>query len=346
MQSEYYSAASPAGRNVGPGLQQAYSKQEGVSERSSRRQVPREMAGLRVDQALALLFPEHSRSRLQGWLLQGHIRIVFARGAPVTAAIPKPKQRVWGGEAVVLEPPVETGKGENKAEAIGLDAIFEDDAILVINKPAGLVVHPGNGNWQGTLLNALLHHLPGLDEIPRAGIVHRLDKDTSGLLVVAKTLEAQTSLVRQLQARTVTREYLALVHGDLQQGGEVEAPIGRDPRQRTRMAVVNSGKPAATGYRVLQRFGAATLLECSLRTGRTHQIRVHMKSLGHPLVGDIVYGGRRRIADGIEPFERQALHAAHLALIHPKNDQPMRFEAPPPSDMNHLLETLRERCDS
>lgn len=340
MHSAHYNAAAVQ-RSVGEAAKRAgAAEHDSGSSALFRRQVPPQMAGLRLDQALALLFPEHSRNRLQRWLLGGHIRIEAPRSMAIGNIANKQNQRVWGGEAIVLEVPVESGDGVNLAEDIDLDRIYEDDEILVINKPAGLVVHPGNGNRQGTLLNALLHYLPGLDAVPRAGIVHRLDKDTTGLMVVAKTLQAQTSLVRQLQARTVTRQYIALVHGDLQYGGEIEAPIGRDPRQRTRMAVVSSGKPAATGYRVLKRYGTATLLECSLRTGRTHQIRVHMKSLGHALVGDTVYGGHRRVADGIDPFGRQALHALRLTLLHPHSGQSISFEAPLPPDLKRLLDTL------
>jgi len=223
-----------------------------------------------------------------------------------------------------------------QAEAIDLDIVYEDDALLVINKPAGLVVHPGSGNWSGTLLNALLHHAPQLQGVPRAGIVHRLDKETSGLLVVAKTLEAQTDLVRQLQARTVKRHYLALVEGNVEQAGKVEAPIGRHPTTRTKMAVVSRGKPAVTHYSVLQRFARHTLIECRLETGRTHQIRVHMQSIGHPLVGDPTYGSKR-----VHAFKRQALHAARLGLIHPVTHAAMEWEAPLPEDMHALLNAMK-----
>jgi 23S rRNA pseudouridine1911/1915/1917 synthase len=209
----------------------------------------------------------------------------------------------------------------------------------VINKPAGLVVHPGSGNWKGTLLNALLHHAPQLAAVPRAGIVHRLDKDTSGLLVVAKTLKAQTDLVRQLQARSMKREYLALVHGAVRGSGEVSAPVGRDPRNRTRMAVVPAGRHALTRYRVARRFAGASLLQCSLDTGRTHQIRVHMQSLGHPLVGDPVY--RRGRGAESTTLRRQALHAARLEFTHPSSGARRRFEAPLPEDFRLLLDSLR-----
>ncbi|MGB7543495.1 MAG: 23S rRNA pseudouridine(1911/1915/1917) synthase RluD [Burkholderiales bacterium] len=295
------------------------------------RQVPEALAGLRLDQALARMFPEHSRSRLQGWLREGHIRL-DERAA-------KPKQKIWGGERVEIHSQPDPSETSFRAERIALDVVYEDDDVLVINKPAGLVVHPGSGNWQGTMLNALLHHAPQLAAIPRAGIVHRLDKDTSGLLVVAKTLQAQTALVRQIQSRTMKRDYLALVHGAVRRDGEVAAPVGRHPRNRTRMAVVSGGKPALTRYRVLKRFAGATLLECGLATGRTHQIRVHMQSLGHPLVGDPVYREKRRGEEAIR-FPRQALHAARLAFVHPVSGVRKHFEAPLPQDFQALLDAL------
>jgi 23S rRNA pseudouridine1911/1915/1917 synthase len=245
------------------------------------RTVPQELAGQRLDQALARMFPEHSRSRLQAWLRDGHIQL-DSRAA-------KPKQKIWGGEEVRLAPQPGPEDLAHQAEHIELPVVYEDSSVIVVDKPAGLVVHPGSGNWNGTMLNALLHHAPELSRVPRGGIVHRLDKDTSGLLVVARTLEAQTDLVRQLQARTVKRDYLALVYGVVEREGSVEASIGRDVRVRTRMAVTGGGKPALTHNRVRQRFGSVTLLECGLSTGRTHQIRVHMHSIGHPLVGDPVY---------------------------------------------------------
>ena len=279
------------------------------------------------------MFPEHSRNRLQKWLREGHVRL-DARAA-------RPKEKIWGGERIDIRPqagPLETAL---RAEPIALDIVFEDDEVLVVNKPAGLVVHPGSGNWKGTMLNALLHHSPQLASIPRAGIVHRLDKDTSGLLVVAKSLRAQTELVRQIQARTVRREYLALVHGVVKTGGEVDAPVGRDPRRRTRMAVVGKGKAALTRYKVARRYTRATLLECSLGTGRTHQIRVHMQSLGHPLVGDPVYGGGRRSGPMAAGFRRQALHAVRLEFSHPGSGVRRGFIAPLPEDFRALLESLK-----
>jgi 23S rRNA pseudouridine1911/1915/1917 synthase len=252
-----------------------------------------------------------------------------------------PKSKVWGGEKVRISPAPDAAASADAPERIALDIVHEDAHIMVLVKPAGLVVHPGSGNWSGTLLNALLGHAPALASLPRAGIVHRLDKDTSGLMVVARTLEAQTSLVRQLQARTVRREYLALVHGIVSRGGKVEAPIGRHPSQRTRMAVVARGRPAVTHYEVLQKFEHATLLRCKLETGRTHQIRVHLQSLGHPLVGDPVYGKQRRSADpAMRAFSRQALHAERLALVHPASGVEMAWQAAPPADLSALLHAL------
>ena len=224
-----------------------------------------------------------------------------------------------------------------QAQAIEFPVVHEDDELLVVDKPAGMVVHPGSGNWSGTLLNALLHHGPALASIPRAGIVHRLDKDTSGLLVVAKTLEAHTALVRQMQARTVERIYLAVAHGVVSKDGSVDAPIGRDPRHRTRMAVVGSGRSALTRFKVLERYADATLLECRLSTGRTHQIRVHLHSIGHPLLGDPVY----RAAAARSKFPRQALHATRLAFVHPRTQQRLSFHSGLPGDMQALITALR-----
>jgi 23S rRNA pseudouridine1911/1915/1917 synthase len=251
-----------------------------------------------------------------------------------------PRHKVWGGETIDLVPSPDPETLAHQAEVIPLCIVFEDAALLVVNKPAGLVVHPGRGNWHGTLLNALLEHLPALAEIPRAGIVHRLDKDTSGLLVVAKSLMAQTDLARQLLARTVTREYLALVHGRVARDGKIEAPVGRHPVQRTRMAVVARGRQAVTHYQVIERFTRATLLRCRLETGRTHQIRVHMSALGHPLVGDATYGKR----NSAPAFPRQALHAERLALVHPETRKTMSWQAKPPADMRVLLASLRREA--
>lgn len=277
------------------------------------------------------MFPEHSRSRLQEWVREGRVEV---DGAPADV-----RRRLWGGERVVVRPeePASADPG-HAAQAIALNVIFEDEALLVVDKPAGLVVHPGSGIADGTLLNALLHHWPGAAAVPRAGIVHRLDKDTSGLLAVAKTVESQTHLVRQMQARTVRRTYLALVLGRLVGTGVVDAPIGRHPVHRTRMAVVASGREARTRWRALEALPGATLTECSLETGRTHQIRVHMASLGHPLLGDSTYAGRRMAA---HRFGRQALHAFRLALIHPGSGREMEWEAALPADFAALLDDLR-----
>ncbi|MDD3352735.1 RluA family pseudouridine synthase [Zoogloea sp.] len=288
---------------------------------------------MRVDLALARLFPEHSRSRLQSWLKAGRIRIA--------GASPDAKTKVWGGETIELSAEPSEAVLAEQPEAIPLDVVFEDDTLIVINKPVGLVVHPGSGNWSGTLLNALLHHYPASRALPRAGIVHRLDKDTSGLLVVARTLEAQTDLVRQLQARSVKRHYYALVHGAPQPSGEVNAPIGRHPVQRTRMAVTPGGREALTRYRVVERFERATLVECQLATGRTHQIRVHMTHTGHPLIGDATYGKSRSADPRLDAFPRQALHAWQLGLIHPASGEVCRWQVPLAADMEALLAELR-----
>ena len=312
-------------------------------------QVPAECAGWRLDATLAKLFSEHSRSRLQGWLKDGLIRL--------DGSAAEGKRKVYGGEridfdlgAAVTCPRSGIPGMQSAAEPTSLDAaediplhvVFEDEHLIVIDKPAGLVVHPGNGNPSGTLLNALLHHAPQLAGIPRAGIVHRLDKDTSGLLVVAKTLTAQTDLVRQMQARSVKRHYLALALGNVERDGTVDAPLGRHPLQRTKMAIVRAGgKEARTHYAVLERFARGTLLECRLETGRTHQIRVHLTSIKHPLAGDAVYG-RNKCGDArLDAFPRQALHAWKLALRHPASGEEMAWESPLPADFAQLLEDLR-----
>jgi len=299
--------------------------------------VTQSMAGLRLDQALAQLLPQHSRSRLQTWIRAGHISIDGRVGQSC-------KLRLCGDEHLCFDiaalTEAETAAKQNtpEAEAIPLQMVYVDDALIVVNKPAGLVTHPGAGNWRGTMQNALLHYAPELASIPRCGIVHRLDKATSGLLVVARTPEAQTSLVRQLQARSVRRLYLAVARGLVRSDGEVNAPIARHPRARTRMAVRTGGKEALTRYRVLEHFPNATLLECSLATGRTHQIRVHLAALGHPLLGDIQYGGKAAVLSHID---RQALHAWQLVLQHPCSGETMRWESEPPEDFTRLLEFLR-----
>jgi 23S rRNA pseudouridine1911/1915/1917 synthase len=291
---------------------------------------------LRLDQALVRLLPQYSRNRLQDWIRSGHVTL---NGISTHA-----KAKVWGGEIIVVAPQPAPGDASHLPEDIPLQVVFEDDQILVIDKPAGLVMHPGSGNWSGTLLNALLRHAPQLSGVPRAGIVHRLDKDTSGLLVVAKTIPAQVDLVRQLQARSVTREYVALVHGKIARDGLVQAPIGRHPVSRTRMAVVAAGKAATTYYAVLESGLSWSLLRCRLETGRTHQIRVHLHSIGHPLIGDPVYrlGNRdtRLSAEALD-FTRQALHAARLVLVHPLTGETRTWQSPVPPDIAQLLSVLR-----
>ena len=291
---------------------------------------------MRFDQALARLLPEYSRNRLQEWMRSGHITV---DGGPASA-----KAKVWGGEEVIVAPQALPSTMQHAAEEIPLAVLFEDADILVIDKPAGLVVHPGSGNWSGTLLNALLRHAPALAGVPRAGIVHRLDKDTSGLLVVAKTIPAQVDLVRQLQARSVTREYIAIVHGEIARDGAVEAPIGRHPVHRTRMAVVARGKPAKTFYFPIEHGDGWTRLRCRLETGRTHQIRVHLSSINHPLIGDPAYGSGQRKAvlpSAVQDFPRQALHAARLALLHPGTGEAMSWESAMPADLAALLDLLK-----
>ncbi len=294
-----------------------------------------------MDVVLAAMLPEYSRSRIQEWIRQGE---VLLDDRPVTS----PGQRMRGGELVRVRVEAHPAELPSQPQEIGIDVVYEDDWLIVLNKPAGLVVHPGNGNWDGTLLNGLLHHVPALATIPRAGIVHRLDKDTSGLMVVAKTLVAQTALVRQLQARTVKREYLAIVHGEVMQAGVVDEPLGRHASQRTRMAVQlpGRGKEAVTHYQIERRLPGHTLLRCRLETGRTHQIRVHMQHIGYPLVGDPVYHDRRTRKSACEQaFHRQALHAVRLGLQHPATGEPMVWERDPPDDFLHLLQCLSETVD-
>ncbi|MHB1676858.1 MAG: 23S rRNA pseudouridine(1911/1915/1917) synthase RluD [Sulfuriferula sp.] len=301
-------------------------------------EIPQSSAGARLDNALAALLPQYSRSRIQIWIKQASVQV---NGHAFSV-----KDKVWGGEAVIIYPELHPAELPAQPEAIALDLVYEDEAILVINKPAGLVVHPGSGNWQGTLLNALLYHAPELTHIPRAGIVHRLDKDTSGLLVVAKTLPAQTHLVRQLQARTVKRVYLAIIQGVIDQNGRIDAPIGRHPSQRTKMAVVANGRVAITHYTVVARFPAYSLVRCSLETGRTHQIRVHMQSIGHPLVGDAVYNrARTNEIACVRNFSRQALHATQLGLIHPASGESMQWQIDAPDDFTALIACLTRDMD-
>lgn len=307
--------------------------------------IPDALGGKRLDLALQQMLPEHSRSRLQAWIKDDLVKL---NGENPTA-----KTKVWGGELVELAPPLNLQENAFKPEDIPLSVVYQDDVLLVVNKPAGLVVHPAAGNWGGTLLNALLFHFPSLADVPRAGIVHRLDKDTSGLLVVAKTLEAQTSLVRQLQARTVKREYRTIVWGQVWRNGRIEEPIGRHPHARTKMAVTRAGKPAITHYEVLERFGTNTYMRCNLETGRTHQIRVHMQHLKAPMVGDPVYGIGNIIPhkmmtevlrDTILNFKRQALHAVKLGLVHPVTNNFMEWQIDLPEDMRVLLDAMRHEA--
>ncbi|MBB6342389.1 23S rRNA pseudouridine1911/1915/1917 synthase [Pseudomonas fluvialis] len=310
-----------------------------------RAEVPFEMGGQRLDQIAAQLFAEHSRSRLAGWIKEGRLT--------VDGAVLRPRDVVHFGSVLELETEQEA-QGEWVAQDIPLNIVYEDDDLLVIDKPAGLVVHPAAGHADGTLLNALLHHVPDIINVPRAGIVHRLDKDTTGLMVVAKTLEAHTQLVAQLQARTVSRIYECIVIGVVTSGGTVDAPIGRSSANRQRMAVIEGGKPAVSHYRVLERFRSHTHVRVKLETGRTHQIRVHMTYAGFPLVGDPVYAGRFRIPPAASPtlvqtlkeFPRQALHARFLELKHPTTGKRMKWESPLPEDLVWLLSLLRQDHES
>lgn len=298
----------------------------------------------RFDLAVATLMPELSRSRIQKWIKSGKLTLNGLHSTP--------KQKVYAGDTVFAD--IQTdATSEHLPQAIQLDVVYHDDAVIVINKPAGLVVHPGAGNPDGTLLNALLYHFPELQQVPRAGIVHRLDKDTSGVMVVAKSLEAQFNLVQQLQARSVKRHYSALAVGEFTGGGSVDANIGRSGNDRLRMAVTPGGKPAITHYSIVRRFVGLTLLQCRLETGRTHQIRVHMAHIRHPLAGDPLYGGRNRIPKGLDAetreailsFPRQALHATELEFIHPLTGTAMQFETQLPDDFSHLLTQLTPQQD-
>lgn len=299
---------------------------------------------MRLDQALAKQLPEHSRMRLKGWIEAGQVW--------VDGKIKEPSDKVYGGEQILIKAEVEI-QGTWEGEEIPLNIVFEDDHLIVINKPANLVVHPAVGNRAGTLVNALLHHAPVLKEIPRAGIVHRLDKDTTGLMVVAKSLVAHTSLVSQLHRRKVHRIYEAIVQGVMLSGGTIDAPMARNPQDRKRMAVVVGGKPAISHYRILEKFKHHTHIRVQLETGRTHQIRVHMAHIHYPLVGDKIYGWRFKSPPKVtsEPamsalevlkhFKRQALHARELGLIHPVSKEEMHWEVGLPEDMKALIRALR-----
>lgn len=304
-------------------------------------QVDQQYAGKRLDQVAAAVFSDYSRARLQEWIKAGQLT-VNGRSA-------KPKDKLVGTESLQLQAELKQ-EVEDVPEKIDLDIIFEDDHLLVINKPAGLVVHPAAGHASGTLLNGLLHHCPGLQNLPRAGIVHRLDRDTTGLMVVAKTLESHHSLVDQLQDKSVFREYDAVTVGVMTGGGTVDAPLGRHPTDRKRQAVIETGKDAVTHYRLHKRYRGHTHIRVQLETGRTHQIRVHMAHVRYPLVGDPVYGGRPRLPkggtqqlrDAVQRFPRQALHARRLGLIHPVTDEEVIFESPLPADFQGLLMVLEQ----
>lgn len=304
--------------------------------------IPEELSGMRLDQALAKMFPDFSRGQLTKWIKGGDVSVDDKQL--------RPRDSVSGGEQVIINTELTTQDESWTAEPITLDIVYEDDDVIIINKPAGMVVHPGAGNQQGTLVNALLAHAPQLANIPRAGIVHRIDKATTGLLMIAKTLQAHNSLVSQLQARTVVREYQAIAVGVMTAGGTVDEPIGRHHIDRKRMAVSHTGKPAITHYRVEQRFRAHTFIRCKLETGRTHQIRVHMAHIRHPLLGDPVYGGRFKIPKGmsescreaIQGFRRQALHAGLLGFKHPSTGEDVSWQIDLPEDMQQILEKLSE----
>lgn len=298
--------------------------------------------GMRLDQALSELFPDYSRSRIKEWIINNKVLVN-------NNIINKPKEKVLGGEKIAIEVEVEE-ETFHQPENIPLNIVYEDDHILVINKSRDLVVHPGAGNPNGTVLNALLYHYPDIARVPRAGIVHRLDKDTTGLMVVAKTIEAQTHLVEALQLREITREYEAVAMGIITAGGTIDQPITRHPNKRTHMAVFPTGKPAVTHYRVMEKYRLHTRLRLRLETGRTHQIRVHMAHIAHPLVGDPLYGGRPRPPKGasdsfiqtLRDFDRQALHATMLRLYHPLTGELMEWHAPIPDDMLKLIHALQE----
>jgi len=314
-----------------------------MSTEPESRIVPRDLAGYRLDRALAQMFPDYSRSRLAAWLKKGLIT--------VDGEARRPRDAVTGGEAISLRPETEPAVTSHP-EPLALEIVFEDDHLLVIDKPAGLVVHPGAGNLRGTLMNGLLHHAPALTDLPRAGIVHRLDKDTSGLLVIGKTLPAHTALVRALAAREIERHYRAICSGRLTAGGTVDAPIRRHPVDRKRMCVREDGKPAVTHFRVLERFPAHTHVAVKLETGRTHQVRVHFAHRRNPLLGDPVYGGRLKLPAGMDEadaavlraFRRQALAATRLVLAHPVSGERLEFEVEVPADFRAVLDALRHHA--
>jgi 23S rRNA pseudouridine1911/1915/1917 synthase len=310
-----------------------------VEFRSHQLDIPLDLVGLRLDQALARLLPQYSRQRLQAWIEAGSVRL--------NGAVPRSKDKVLGGEQVRIEAQIEAQTAVGP-ESLPVDVVYEDEALRIINKPAGVVVHPGAGNPGRTLQNALLGLDPQLALVPRAGLIHRLDKDTSGLMVVARTVESHRALVAQLAARDIERRYVAVCLGVLTGGRTVEEPIGRHRSARTKMAVRADGREAVTHLRIIARFRAHTQVLAQLETGRTHQIRVHLAHIGHPVVGDPVYGSRRRYPAGatdglratLDGFGRQALHAAQLALQHPISGEPLSWQAPLPADMQQLIAAL------
>jgi 23S rRNA pseudouridine1911/1915/1917 synthase len=328
-----------AGRVKYSGPQQARTTRLTPKFQTHRLELPLEFAGRRLDQALAQLLPQYSRTRIQHWIDAGAVR--------VNGLVPRSRDLVTGGEAATVEARIEEQTGI-AAEKLPLDIVHQDASVIVLNKPAGVVVHPGAGNREHTLQNALLAHDAKLRRVPRAGLVHRIDKDTSGLLVVARTLEAHTTLVAALAAHEIEREYLAVCTGAMTGGGTVDEPIGRHRAQRIKMAVRADGREAVTHYRIEKRFRAHTLARVRLETGRTHQIRVHLAHIRYPIVGDPVYGGRKRLPAGasaglrsaLESFQRQALHAARLSFAHPKTGKPVSYEAPLPADFVRLLDAL------
>lgn len=307
-----------------------------------RKKIPEEASNKRLDQALALMFPDYSRSLLQNWIREGYVKL-DGKSCLI------PKEKIQEGQLIEIDAKLQE-KSEWEAQPISIDIVYEDKAIIVINKPAGLIVHPGAGKPDNTLVNALLHHAPELNHLPRAGLIHRLDKDTTGLLIIARSLEAHTNLVKALQNREIHREYDAIIQGKIIAGGKIETEIGRHPVHRTRMSVVDKGKPAITHYRVTERFCQHTRVQVMLETGRTHQIRVHFAHIHHPIVGDPVYGKRFTpskklsftLQKALQEFKRQALHAKRLSLYHPISGKEISFEAPLPKDMKNLLEKLRE----
>lgn len=302
--------------------------------------IPDDLGGMRLDQAMTKLLPEFSRTQIQDWIKNG--------GITVNDKIWKARETVLGGEKISINATRKAQPTWN-AQPIALNIVYEDDALLVVNKPIGMVVHPAAGNLDGTLLNALLHHAPELQALPRAGILHRLDKNTSGLLVIAKTHNALQHLSKQLKARTITRIYQAVVYGVMTSGGTVDEPIGRHPVQRKKMAVIETGKPAVTHYRVVERYRAHTRIKVQLETGRTHQIRVHMAYIQYPLLGDPVYGGRLQLPKGasadlikkLREYKHQALHASELSLTHPVTKKIMTWQAPIPEEMQTLITVLK-----